>query len=113
VTKLLDKEIKKERIRMCKAFIAIIAVTPWPSWDNFLTVDESAGGEELASWPHPPPGSPQRSGEGEGKRNFMVANFAKELQGWYKSCEKCMKTATDHIEKSKKYLQNGLTKTVF
>jgi hypothetical protein len=28
VTKLLDKEIKKERIRMCKAFIAIIAVTP-------------------------------------------------------------------------------------
>jgi hypothetical protein len=31
VTKLLDKEMKKEQVRVCEVFMAIIATVPLPS----------------------------------------------------------------------------------
>jgi hypothetical protein len=54
---LTDKEMKKEWVRMCKAFIVMIAVFFLTIIDNILTMGESAQGEEGADQPHPHPGS--------------------------------------------------------
>jgi hypothetical protein len=50
ISKLTDNEMKKERVRTCEVFVAIIAVVPYPSWTMFsLTVSQQRVKRELAS----------------------------------------------------------------
>ncbi len=45
VTKLPNKNMKNERVRKCKAFIALITTAPSPSWTIFSTLMSQLGVE--------------------------------------------------------------------
>jgi hypothetical protein len=80
VTEMFYKEMKRStrnwecasgHAHDCRDFLTIL--------DNVLTVDKSAGSEERACRPHPPPGD-RLEVAGRGAKNGVAADFAEALQ---------------------------------
>ncbi len=63
VSRLLNKEMKKEGVNTCKMFVVTIhRCGSLTILDNILTASKLAEGEEGAGWPNIPPGETSAKG---------------------------------------------------
>jgi hypothetical protein len=96
--KLADKEMKNERVRVCEAFVAMIAVVPWQSWQHFHCwwVDRKYVKSELTDINLSEEVSSK--GLGWGYEKSQGRGLRRDAPALL--CLKCVKTAGGHIESS-------------
>jgi hypothetical protein len=93
---LLHKLTEKEDVQGIRSYFLHGFFT---IFDNVLTINELARGEEQAGQPQPHPGGLQE-GTGEGERNHAATDYAKAFRQGYEHCEKCIKIAGAYVEET-------------